>query len=68
MSVEEWPEPDPSLSRDATHSTYAPASTDRSAENPPPGPTVEQTLGVPTDTGAATAKSSTTTKSSGSSS
>jgi hypothetical protein len=35
------------LSRDATHSAYAPISEDRKAENPPPGQQVEQTLGKP---------------------
>jgi hypothetical protein len=39
--------PDPGASLDAADSTYTPAATDRSAEHPPPGPQVEQTLGKP---------------------
>jgi hypothetical protein len=38
---------DPTLSRDATHSTYAPWAAPEG--NPPPGPVVEQELGVPVD-------------------
>jgi hypothetical protein len=43
------PEPDPSLSRDAKHSTYAPAPVDEE-QNPPAGPATVQTLGKPTET------------------
>lgn len=55
----EMPEPDPTLSTDAADSTYAPASGDREVQNPPSGPSVEQTLGKPgTGGGPATAQTS----------
>jgi hypothetical protein len=38
--------PDESLSRDASHSTYAEVAPPDDV-NPPPGPMVEQTLGKP---------------------
>ena len=44
--MSEIPEPDPSLSRDATHSSYDPA-TDVPETNPPSGASVVQTLGKP---------------------
>jgi len=57
VSSTELPDPDPTLSLDAAHSSYAPASATKEAQNPPPGPSVEQTLGTPTAP-AATKKSS----------
>ena len=60
MSESEYPEPDPSLSRDATHSTYAPAAVDPE-ENPPLGTATEQTLGVPAEV-APTSRSSSKAK------
>jgi hypothetical protein len=38
---------EPPVSRQAQFSTYTVAPTDKEAENPPPGPSVEQTLGPP---------------------
>ena len=67
MSETELPEPDPTLSLDARDSTYAPDATDRSAENPPPGPATVQTLGKPGD-GDTTTKSKSSRSSSASSS
>jgi hypothetical protein len=58
LSETELPDPDPTLSSDAADSTYAPSSTDRSAEHPPPGPAVEQTLGKPGSGGTKTTKKS----------
>jgi hypothetical protein len=43
----ELPEPDPTLSSDANDSTYAPAPESKDVQNPPSGPSVEQTLGLP---------------------
>lgn len=41
---------DPSLSRDAQHSTYSRVDQQREGEiNPPPGPQTQQELGVPTE-------------------
>ena len=48
MSETEYPEPDPTLSRDASHSTYEAAEVDPE-ENPPPGPATVQTLGHPAE-------------------
>jgi len=48
QAAEEEPQgQDPTLSRDAQHSTYAAAPEDPDAGFPPPGPAVEQTLGKP---------------------
>lgn len=41
---------DPGLSRQAQFSTYTEAPSDREGENPPPGRTVHQELGTPTET------------------
>lgn len=51
--TEDYPEVDPTLSRDATYSSYAAAAVD-TEQNPPPGPAVEQTLGKPTEAKAST--------------
>lgn len=53
------PEPDPTLSRDAEHSTYAEA--EQEEQVPPLGTATEQTLGVPGET-AAPRRSARTTK------
>lgn len=59
------PEPDPTLSRDATFSTYAEADDVDESIRPAPGPSVIQTRGVPVDVSAtkttATKTSSTST-------
>jgi hypothetical protein len=47
----EYPEPDPSLSRDAANSTYAEAAQEEQV--PPLGTATEQTLGAPAPEGAA---------------
>jgi hypothetical protein len=54
--------PDPLLSTDAAHSTYA--SVDPEPDNPPAGERVEQTLGYPTETAPQTSKTSTKSSSS----
>jgi len=41
--------PDPTLSLDAAHSTYEEQPATKEAVNPPPGPTVIQTLGTPSE-------------------
>lgn len=60
-----YPEPDPTLSSDATHSTYEPAPEEEGY--PKPGPGVIQTKGKPKDTGGseAEAKPARATRSSG---
>jgi hypothetical protein len=55
------------VSRDAQHATYAPAAEDKDAGYPPPGPGVEQTLGVPTESGTTSSTRSSKTSSSSSS-
>lgn len=61
LTIGELPEPDPTLSRDATHSTYALAPEPQQQLNPPPGQGVEQTLGKPTETTPASEPTATTT-------
>lgn len=50
--ADETTEPDPTLSRDARHSTYS-ENTDapNKDDNPPPGPSVIQELGKPKEEG-----------------
>lgn len=57
------PEPDPTLSRDAQHSTYEQAPVDPDV-NPPAGPGVIQTLGKPAEAPAAKASSKASTSAS----
>jgi hypothetical protein len=53
------PEPDPTLSRDATHSTYGQAPP---SDDPTAGPGVIQTLGTPAEEAAPKAKTTTAKK------
>lgn len=53
MSEQEYPEPDPTLSSDAQHSTYEAAPrTEEDDAYPPNGGGVIQTKGKPTETAA----------------